>query len=605
MLDWARVLTHTQRTHAGRLLCLVSVLAAVSAAIVFIAGGYSVRLGPIRLASHDAVRDLALAAIAGAGGVALLGRDRVDAAAARALVALERRAASLAALVSIFVLIVGIVAGTRCACASDQYGYVSQAELWARATLHVPEPLAAVVPWPMPEWTLSPLGYRPATHPGAIVPTYAPGFPMAMAAVLKITGSRAAMFLVVPILGAVAVWATFAIGRQLDTAIVGLVAALLAAFSPTFLFQLIHPMSDVPVTAWWLLAAAAVFRRPHASPFLAGLACSAAVLTRPNLVLLTLVFVPFLRAPERVALPAVALQRFILGVLPGPIAVAIIQNSLYGSPLTSGYGKLRDIYAIANVAPNLKLYSAWLWESHGPFLFVGLLTPIVWAIGRDAIPPRARRFGVFALTFAALLFAGYLLYSPFDNWTYTRFLLPAIPLVVTLGVWTVFAFARQLHSPVAQAIAIGVLICVAFGWVSQAIDERMLQTRQVESRYIAAGEYVATSTPPETLVISMQHSGSLRYYGNRETVRYDWMNGRTLADAIEWMRSTSRPPLIVLEDWEEPRFRERFEGQPWGALDWPPRVEIESSPRVRVYDPLDRDVFKTRGALLTRRISIP
>jgi len=76
------VLTRPQRTHIGQLLCAASVLAAVSAAIVLVADGYSVRFGPFRLASHSALRDLIVTAVAGAGSVALLGRGRADATAA-------------------------------------------------------------------------------------------------------------------------------------------------------------------------------------------------------------------------------------------------------------------------------------------------------------------------------------------------------------------------------------------------------------------------------------------------------------------------------------------------------------------------------------------
>src|SRR5207245_1838155 len=111
-----------------------------------------------------------------------------------------------------------------------------------------------------PEGSLSPLGYRPARYRGAIVPTYAPGLPMVMALALKIARSRSAAFVVVPWLGAVAVWSTFLLGRRLDTAIVGLLGALLVACSATFLFHVIQPMSDVPATAWWILAAVLLFR---------------------------------------------------------------------------------------------------------------------------------------------------------------------------------------------------------------------------------------------------------------------------------------------------------------------------------------------------------
>ena len=39
----------------------------------------------------------------------------------------------------------------------------------------------------------------------------------------------------------------------------------------------------------------------------------------------------------------------------------------------------------------------------------------------------------------ASLFAFYALYSSFDNWTFTRFLLPALPLVIVLAAVTAVA----------------------------------------------------------------------------------------------------------------------------------------------------------------------
>ena len=89
------------------------------------------------------------------------------------------------------------------------------------------------------------------------------------------------------------------------------------------------------------------------------------------------------------------------------------------------------------------------------------------------------------------------------------------------------------------------------------------------------------------------------------TIRYDWLDGRALDDAIRWMRSVNRTPLLVLDDWEETLFRERFRGQQWGGLDWPARVEFESNPRVRVYDPVDRARFEAHEPLQTTRVAMP
>src|SRR5262249_8831125 len=147
------------------------------------------------------------------------------------------------------------------------------------------------------------------------------------------------------VLSAAAVWCTFLLGRRLDSAIVGVVGGLLLACSATFVFQMIQPMSDVPATAWWLVAAVFLFQPTRTSAFWSGLACSAAVLTRPNVVPLALVFVFFTAMADRSRWPW-----FLAGALPGPLAVGWLQNRLYGSPLRSGYGALHDIYAFANAS---------------------------------------------------------------------------------------------------------------------------------------------------------------------------------------------------------------------------------------------------------------
>ena len=74
---------------------------------------------------------------------------------------------------------------------------------------------------------------------------------------------------------------TFAFGRRaVGSDVVALWGAGLVATSPVFLYQLMNAMSDVPVTAFYMLALTlAVARRPLAS----GLAMSVAIAIRPNL----------------------------------------------------------------------------------------------------------------------------------------------------------------------------------------------------------------------------------------------------------------------------------------------------------------------------------
>src|SRR5688500_17686354 len=128
--------------------------------------------------------------------------------------------------------------GTFVAGGSDSYCYVHQAERWASGQLQVVEPLALEAPWPDASASFTPIGHQPSrTVPGAIVPVCPSGLSILMATFL-VLGGRDAIFLVVPLLGALLVGATYVLGSRYGTR-VGVGAALLAAASPAFLYQLV------------------------------------------------------------------------------------------------------------------------------------------------------------------------------------------------------------------------------------------------------------------------------------------------------------------------------------------------------------------------------
>src|SRR5258705_139515 len=98
-----------------------------------------------------------------------------------------------------------------------------------------------------------PLGSGRVGEPGELVRAYPAGLPLVMAPA-RLIGGELAAYLVVPFLGAIAVLATYGVGVQLHSRIAGLVASFLLATSPIVLFQIVQPMSDVAVTAWFALA---------------------------------------------------------------------------------------------------------------------------------------------------------------------------------------------------------------------------------------------------------------------------------------------------------------------------------------------------------------
>ncbi len=556
----------------------------------------SARLGGLPLRVHRPFGLLVAAAIALGLALALGGGRAIAADLATAWERRDRASRWVAVAASLATLVVGLAWGTWAASGADASGYVSQAVMWASGQWRIEQPLATQVPWPDAGWTFSPLGYRPAVRPGAMVPTYPPGLPLSMAPFVAAAGPAGA-FLVVPFLGGLAVWLAFLAGRRVSGPTAGAVAAVALAASPAFLYQVVQPMSDVPVTAWWLAALVfAMAGRPATS----GLAAGAALLTRPNLAPLAVVLAVGVaaeslghRASVRAALAASA--RFSVALLPAVAVLLLLDQAWYGHPFESGYGQVSGLFAWRNLRPNLARYPRWLLETQSPFILAGLALPVVawWGQrrnggGRGAAVGRA----IFGVLFIVSVLACYLFYAPFEEWWYLRFLLPAVAVALVLAAAVAVVVIERL--PVAARVPVLVLATVALasGCLRTAMDRRAFDLRDLEHRYVTAGDFAARHLPPQSVLLAVQESGSLRHYSGRVTLRWDLLDPAWLDRALADLASRGRTPYLVLEAWEETAFRDRFwHASEFGRLDWPPAAEVGGAVRVRVYDPRDRARF--------------
>ena len=276
--------------HVLRRVCLATAIAAALAAWAIDAtGGFDTRLFGVPLTVHNPRRLLWLAGLAFAGFFATGGRlPRPSAGAVRrAFAPVFDRPSWVAAGAAIAVLVVGLLCGARAIGGADSYGYVSQAHLWLAGEVRQPQPWVAGVPWPLGVETFQPLGYSTDRGDLALVPVYSPGLPLLMAAAMLVGGACAA-FVVVPALAALAVWLTFHIGRAIGTPWMAAGGSLLVATSPVFLYMAMQPMSDVPVTAAWLLVVHCMLRRSTLAAYGAGTSAAVAVLIRLNLAPLAL-----------------------------------------------------------------------------------------------------------------------------------------------------------------------------------------------------------------------------------------------------------------------------------------------------------------------------
>jgi hypothetical protein len=485
-----------------------------------VTGGFLLQLGGLRISSRNPSRVTLLALALAAIAWRLAYRDSLGVRLRQlrsAAVRFDRRLSScstgfvrlapvLAWTMAAGVLGCGLLYGSRVAGGADAFGYLSESALWRHGRLGVDQSYAASLPWPNAPGSFVPLAYRLGAN-GVMGPTVAPGLPLLMtfAGLFSTYGS----YLIVPLCGAALVVSTFYLGQRLFGTGTALVASLLVACSPVVVFESLVVMADVPAAAMWMSALAVGSGTPRAT-LASGILTGVAILIRPNL--LPLALFPWLMSIVRCETARGVATRtglFAAGSLPAAWFIAWVNQRLYGSPLSSGYGDLGGAFAVSHAAANLRLYAGWWLESQGALGFLFLL-----ALWRRRT--RAREFLVL-LGYAICAGLMYVFYLPFDQWWYLRFLIPAIPVVFLLAADAVdWAAHRSASLRVAAMAAFALAAAIhafAFMDAKDILGNRVAEQR----RYLDGALYVGRTLPPEAVVLAMQHSGRVRYYAGRSS----------------------------------------------------------------------------------------
>jgi hypothetical protein len=565
-------------------------LAAAAVAIWDVAtGGFYVHVFGIRVSSREAYKPFRLAMLAGVAVIQL--NDWHSPPPATSWNGILRWGKWIALGAAIASMALAFRYGIFAAGGADAYGYVSQAQLFARGELTAPDPLASVAS--TVGASTAPLGYQLSRTPGRIVPTYPAGLPIAMAAAISAGGLTAA-FVVIPLFAGATVWLTYLLGARIADARAGLIAAILVTFSPIFLFQSLEPMSDVPVTTWWLLAWYLALMGRTDAALGAGVCVSAAVLTRPNLAPLAAVLALVSVGRDRSLRRGLA---FVAGAIPGCLAVAALNAFWYGSPLSSGYGELADLYLASRAIPNLRNYWSWLIELETGVILLAAAAPFVARDGRAA--------GAMLLFFASLL-ACYLFYFVYDTWPFLRFLLPGIPLLLVLVSAVIVAIFERLPLTLRGTMVFLICILAPVTYLLTANRLHVFDIQRSERRYVSVGEYIDAALPEKAVVLTVIQSGSVRLYGRRPTLRWDQMLPERLDQTLDGLRAAGYVPYLLLESWEEDLFRARFATSSIvGNIDWQPAFEYYGPISVRVFCPDDRQAYMSGRRILPRAIPYP
>jgi hypothetical protein len=569
------------------LLALISILAAW-ALFVAVTGGVDLRRYGVPFKSTDSDRP-AYAALALMVVYAAAFRTHVrtqfewlESRGHAAAMTIARRGAVAMLVPAAATFIVGMIYGVHIAGGSDSYGYISQADLWLAGDLVIEQPIASDVPWPQADWTFSPLGYRPGTEKGTIVPIYPAGLPLLMALGKWLLGS-CGPFVIVPLLGALMVWLTYWLGTQVWSSAVGSVSAALMATSPTFVYMLLNPMTDVPVSAC-LLAAIVIALSPWRSrAFWTGLVVSMAIFIRPNLVPLGAVLLALIVMRAPVGTRWRALILFGIAGLPLILAVAALNAYLYGSPSEGGHGSLNNLYAWSNAIPNLVQYLAWLIRTETLVVILALVPLALLQRFADT----KQRVVMFLTLFVAVVWLCYLFYYPFDVWWYLRFMLPAFPpMLVMAATGAALLLGRFVGTQAVLPVGLMLAIPLLALRISVIRDEGVLGLRRTGVVYATIAEYVHKELPPNAMILTVQHSGSIRHYGKRMTLRWDLLGREWWPQVFDVLVERGYRPYLVVSSFEEAQLRRQFSLS--DAVDAPGTVvaAMDLPESVRVYDPL-------------------
>ena len=420
----------------------------------------------------------------------------------------------------------------------DSYGYVSAAVALASGTLVLPQPMVDWLPFARSIDAATPLGWTAAPSGTAIVPGYPLGLPVAMAAAI-LPGGLAAAFYVPLLAGIGTVVLAYVLARRIGPPWAAATAAALVASNPVLTNMAVQPMSDAPAAFWYLLALT-LASGERSRPLAAGLVFGMAVWTRPLVAALAPALLYVL--PRR----ADALLRFAAGTSPVVLTMAGLQWWLYGSPLRTGYGGAAGLFTTANIARHLGAFTRWTVTVHGPLLLAAF------ALGLWRAP---RKLAVAAALGLAAGVVPYLFNMQFfDDWDLIRYLLPAlVPGVIVAALGVVALSQSWLPGRAASLGAVAFVAAVSIGSYRLVSQQPTWTLVRQESRYAAVAEWFTARTPPATLVFADLHSGSLRLYAGRPTLRWVRMPAGAISATVEEAHRRGLTVYVVFDDEAERR----------------------------------------------------
>jgi hypothetical protein len=227
------------------------------------------------------------------------------------------------------------------------------------------------------------------------------------------------------------------------------------------------------------------------------------------------------------------------------------QHHLYGSWHTTGYGNVRTSFGLHFIAPTLQSYAKWLPEFFTPVVVLAFAAPFL-----RSVEGRAR---VVLTVWAGAFIAFYAVYwCTWDNWYNMRFVLPAAPAMVVMGLLVARQWLtrwRERSAVVAtwsrSWIAPALGFATVFGFlIVRSAQRDVLYWMHNNHEHEVAATWVRDHVPANAVVFAKHATGSLFHYTELPFIRTDHEKVRTSTEIFDQLERAGRPIYALTYHWE-------------------------------------------------------
>jgi hypothetical protein len=254
--------------------------------------------------------------------------------------------------------------------------------------------------------------------------------------------------------------------------------------------------------------------------------------------------------------------------LPGAVFLGFFNHAAYGKILTTGYGDMSAAFSREWFWPTVKHYAYWL-----PLLFTPLI-PL--ALGLFWSRADKRIISVLAV-WILTNFAFYSFYSfTHETWWYHRFILPAAPALIIAAMLVLSRLADRFRlrlfdasAPIGHLAISALLLAVIV--VPNIVGMRRLHAldgKEGDQSYWLVADWLNQNVPANSVIATMQNSGSLIAYSPFTMVRWDAITEENFPKILAQLQANQQPFYTALFPFEEADAMARMPGE------WKPLVKI-------------------------------